>query len=400
MTITSTLIEDEGQYRCTEGAGNFDEAELTVEVESTRSLSVESTTENNSDMYVATCEAVGGRPDETITWMLDDGPSPCDNPVETPIPAGSGLSSKESVCTFQATSQNNNGQTVKCVISGHLVPDLNGEETITLPMHSEPSAGILTVGFQFLDPGLRVSCDIDVADQPVPSTRNFYILSNDTLIHQSSTGVNFVVVPESEFDLYTEFTCVAGNYLGNVTSLPRSFDPTSFEESSKTVSRESRHVSQEANDNTAYEMIQNGDRAYTSLKLGQSHSSIIAPENVTFFTRLGSIGRGDFGGVWKGELLSNQSQVAVAIRQIPDQVTKSTNVLRAVKVLSELPDHPNVVTCLGYCQEQGSILYEFISWGTLLTHLQTTGVQSQPTYGNLKPKRVRIDEEANKMDFA
>eukprot|EP00057_Strongylocentrotus_purpuratus_P024263 XP_011678737.1 PREDICTED: megakaryocyte-associated tyrosine-protein kinase-like [Strongylocentrotus purpuratus] len=103
-----------------------------------------------------------------------------------------------------------------------------------------------------------------------------------------------------------------------------------------------------------YEMIQNGDKA---LKLGPSHSPIIAPENVTFFTRLGSIGRGDFGGVWKGELRSNQSQVDVAIRQI-----------------------------------SGSILYEFISGGTLLTHLQTTGVQSQPTYGNLKPKRVRIDE--------
>ncbi|XP_030834681.1 tyrosine kinase receptor Cad96Ca-like [Strongylocentrotus purpuratus] len=165
-----------------------------------------------------------------------------------------------------------------------------------------------------------------------------------------------------------------------------------FEESSKTVSREERHVSHEANDNTAYEMIQNGDRAYTSLKLGPSHSPIIAPENVTFFTRLGSIGRGDFGGVWKGELRSNQSQVDVAIRQIPDQVNNSTNVLRAVKVLSELSDQPNVVKCLGYCQEQGGILYEFIPGGTLLTHLQTTGVQSQPTYGNLKPKRVRIDE--------
>eukprot|EP00057_Strongylocentrotus_purpuratus_P021279 XP_011675753.1 PREDICTED: tyrosine-protein kinase receptor Tie-1-like [Strongylocentrotus purpuratus] len=142
----------------------------------------------------------------------------------------------------------------------------------------------------------------------------------------------------------------------------------------------------------AYEMIQNGDKAYTSLKLGPSHSPIIAPENMTFFTRLGSIGRVDFGGVWKGELRSKQSQVDVDIRQIPDQVTKSKNVSEAVKVLSELPDHPNVVKCMGYCQEQGSILYEFISGGTLLTHLQTTGVQSQPTYGNLKPERVRIDE--------
>ncbi|XP_063959323.1 tyrosine kinase receptor Cad96Ca-like [Lytechinus pictus] len=39
-----------------------------------------------------------------------------------------------------------------------------------------------------------------------------------------------------------------------------------------------------------------------------------------------------------------------------------------------------------------SILYGFISGGTLLTHLQTSGVQSQPTYTNLKPNGVRIDE--------
>eukprot|EP00057_Strongylocentrotus_purpuratus_P028585 XP_011683059.1 PREDICTED: fibroblast growth factor receptor 4-like [Strongylocentrotus purpuratus] len=75
-----------------------------------------------------------------------------------------------------------------------------------------------------------------------------------------------------------------------------------------------------------------------------------------------------------------------------DQVTKSTNVLQTVKELCELTDQQNVVRCLGYCQEQGSILYEFISGGTLLTYLQTTGLQSQPTYGNLKPKRVRLDE--------
>ncbi|XP_030845666.1 tyrosine kinase receptor Cad96Ca-like [Strongylocentrotus purpuratus] len=162
-----------------------------------------------------------------------------------------------------------------------------------------------------------------------------------------------------------------------------------FEASKKPVPR---CVSHEANENMAYEMIQTGDSAYTALKLGPSYSPIIAPGNVTFFTRLGSIGRGDFGEVWKGELRSNQSQVDVAIRQIPDQVTKSSNVLEAVSVLSELADQPNVVTCLGYCQEQGSILYEFISGGTLLTHLQTTGVESQPTYGNLKPKGVRLDE--------
>eukprot|EP00057_Strongylocentrotus_purpuratus_P011875 XP_011666349.1 PREDICTED: tyrosine kinase receptor Cad96Ca-like [Strongylocentrotus purpuratus] len=346
--------------------------------------------------------------------MLGDGPSPCDDPVETPLPAGPGLSSKSSVCTFQATSENY-GLTLKCVITGHQVaePDLNGTETTLLDMHRAPDAGIITVRFLSPDTSLRVSCDIADPDQPEPSMRNYYTYSNGILIHQSSTGKNFVDVLESELDLYTEFKCVAGNYRGNTTTTTR-YDPIG---PSPVVTEpapvpcdcnglssgatagiavvailEERHVSHEANDNTAYEMIQNGDKAYTSLKLGPSDSPIIAPENVTFFTRLGSIGRGDFGGVWKGELRSNQSQVDVAIRQIPDQVTKSKNVLQAVKVLSEIPDHPNVVKCLGYCQEQGSILYEFISGGTLLTHLQTSGVQSQPTYGNLKPKSVRFDE--------
>eukprot|EP00057_Strongylocentrotus_purpuratus_P007693 XP_011662167.1 PREDICTED: EGF-like module-containing mucin-like hormone receptor-like 3 [Strongylocentrotus purpuratus] len=182
MTITNTLIEDEGQYRCNEGTGNFDEAELTVEVESTRSLSVESKIESTIDMFEATCEALDGRPDETITWMLDDGNSPCDNPVVTPLPAGSGLSRM-------------------------------------------PTTDI-TVGFQFLEPSLTVSCDIADPDQPNPSIRNYYIYSDGTLIHQSSTGDHDVEVPNTKFDLYTEFTCVAGNYLGNVTSDPITYDPT------------------------------------------------------------------------------------------------------------------------------------------------------------------------------
>nr|XP_054761098.1 tyrosine-protein kinase receptor Tie-1-like [Lytechinus pictus] len=139
-------------------------------------------------------------------------------------------------------------------------------------------------------------------------------------------------------------------------------------------------------------MIQSGDRAYTELKPDSSHSFVIARENVTFFTRLGSIGRGDFGVVWKGDLRSKQKHLDVVIRQIPDRVTKSLQVLQAIKILYKLSDQPNIVKCLGYCKEQGSILYEFISGGTLLTHLQTAGVQSQPTYSNLKPNGVRIDE--------
>nr|XP_054761151.1 tyrosine-protein kinase receptor Tie-1-like [Lytechinus pictus] len=138
--------------------------------------------------------------------------------------------------------------------------------------------------------------------------------------------------------------------------------------------------------------VSSNNVAYTELKLDSSHSSVIARENVTFFTRLGSIGRGDFGAVWKGDLRSKQKYLDVAIRQIPDRVAKSLQVLQAIKILHKLSDQPNIVKCIGYCKEQGSILYEFISGGTLLTHLQTSGVQSQPTYSNLKPNGIRINE--------
>ncbi|XP_041470902.1 tyrosine-protein kinase receptor Tie-1-like [Lytechinus variegatus] len=143
-------------------------------------------------------------------------------------------------------------------------------------------------------------------------------------------------------------------------------------------------------------MVRSGDGenvAYTALKLDSSHSFVIARENVTFFTRLGPIGRGDFGVVWKGDLCSKQDHLDVAIRQIPDRVTNSSQVLQAIEVLYRLSDQPNITKCLGYSKEQGSILYEFISGGTLLTHLQTSGVQSQPTYSNLKPNGVRIEED-------
>nr|XP_054760312.1 fibroblast growth factor receptor 3-like [Lytechinus pictus] len=262
--------------------------------------------------------------------------------------------------------------------------------------------------------------------------RNYFIFSNGTLIHESMESVKEVSVSNPVAG--TIYTCMAGNYLGNTSLsagvkydpptsstippliigiavlailllasiiinivqliLPKRNNIPEFDASKKNDKRDEVNTHQEGNDNVAYEMIQSGDRAYTALKLDSSHSFVIAHENVIFFTRLGPIGRGDFGVVWKGDLRSKQDHLDVAIRQIPDRVTKSLHVLQAIKVLYKLSDQPNIVRCLGYCKEQGSILYEFISGGTLLTHLQTSGVQSQPTYSNLKPNGVRIEESA------
>eukprot|EP00057_Strongylocentrotus_purpuratus_P023783 XP_011678257.1 PREDICTED: uncharacterized protein LOC105444985 [Strongylocentrotus purpuratus] len=168
-------------------------------------------------MYVATCQALDGRPEVTITWMLGDDPLSCDSLVETNPTAGTDLFSTKSVCTFQATRENYN-QTLKCVISGYQVFVLNGNKTITLDMHSAPRNDNLMVAFQFPGTSLRVSCDIVGADQPDPLPRNYSIFSDGTQIPQSSTEINFVVVPESDFDLETEFYCQASNYLGIATS--------------------------------------------------------------------------------------------------------------------------------------------------------------------------------------
>nr|XP_054761108.1 uncharacterized protein LOC129267421 [Lytechinus pictus] len=224
MTISNTQIEDEGKYRCSEGSLE-DFANFTVEVKSTWSLMVESRVENNIDMYVATCEVLGGRPDETITWMLGSDPASCEHPEPTYVPSDPGLFSKTSTCKFQASAENN-GQTLKCVIGGHLVTELNGEETQVLNLHSFPGNDIVTVKFESLDPKLRVTCSIDAADQPFPAIRHYYIYVNDILKHESTTAGNSVEVPESEYDLSTEFECVAGNYLGNTTSGKTTYDPT------------------------------------------------------------------------------------------------------------------------------------------------------------------------------
>eukprot|EP00057_Strongylocentrotus_purpuratus_P022128 XP_011676602.1 PREDICTED: protein STRUBBELIG-RECEPTOR FAMILY 6-like [Strongylocentrotus purpuratus] len=357
-------------------------------IASTLTLTLASIVTDNEDLYVATCDAAGGKPQETLTWTLNgveqtDGING-NEIVDTNPPATAPLSNTKSVFTFPATPENN-GQTLVCQVSGHNITELNEDKSIDLDIHESAADFTVTVDYVTQGAGITVSCTALI--QPSPAMRIYSIFSNGESIHESMEGVNTVSVSDPIEG--TQYTCMAGNYLGNTAlSAAVPYDPrrpTTPPSMTETIETERTTTS---------------SSAYTYLKLGPSHSPIIAPENVTFFTRLGSIGRGDFGGVWKGELRSNRCLVDVAIRQIPDQVTKSKNVLQAVKVLSEVPDQPNVVKCLGYCQEQGGILYEFISGGTLLTHLQTTGVQSQPTYSNLKPKRIRIDEETNKMEFA
>ncbi|XP_041470044.1 angiopoietin-1 receptor-like [Lytechinus variegatus] len=463
LGINAIELEEEGEYQCSTAAAitTPPTTAVTVEVGSaSQPISLDSPPDYTE--YIATCNAIGSKPGETITWILDD-VIQTDGIVPTgPTERGDSLFDTTSVFTFPATVDNYK-VTLECVIGGHQVDKLNRNETRLVDIHNPPKAEGITIGLNNVGTDLKVTCIINNAvDATIPPMGSFYIYSNGTLVTKP-VSANSVTVPEPDYD--TEYMCVGGNYLGNTStteifcprratvtpSTTEEFHPSrsttgseiettpeptpcpcapsglssgasagisilaillvasitinivqfnilrrktkqDVDDSTKNNKRDELNIPQEVNDNVAYEMIQSGDRAYTALQLDSSHSFAIRRENVTFFTRLGSIGRGDFGEVWKGDLRSKQKHLDVVIRQIPDRVTKSGQVLQGIKILYKLSDQTNIVKCLGYCSEQGSILYEFISGGTLLTHLQTSGVQSQPMYSNLKPNDVRIDE--------
>ncbi|XP_071510083.1 tyrosine kinase receptor Cad96Ca-like [Diadema antillarum] len=118
-------------------------------------------------------------------------------------------------------------------------------------------------------------------------------------------------------------------------------------------------------------------------------TAAIEAESLTFFSRLGSIGLGKFGDVWKGKLLTEHGLTPVALRQITENVP---DILQLVTHLCKLPNHPNIVRCLGYCAEYRSLVNKFVSGGTLLTFLQFNNQSSKSFYGNIKPARPRFDE--------
>ncbi|XP_072166445.1 tyrosine kinase receptor Cad96Ca-like [Diadema setosum] len=115
----------------------------------------------------------------------------------------------------------------------------------------------------------------------------------------------------------------------------------------------------------------------------------IGTETLAFFSRLGSIGVGNFGDVWKGELRTKQGVASVALRQITEN---SPDLLHLVTHLRNLPNHPNIVRCFGCCPDYRTMVNEFVSGGTLLTFLQFNNQTSKSPYANIKPLRPRFNE--------
>eukprot|EP00057_Strongylocentrotus_purpuratus_P025919 XP_011680393.1 PREDICTED: uncharacterized protein LOC105445935 [Strongylocentrotus purpuratus] len=210
MTIENAEVEDDGGYRClipTDSNGNT--LDLVIEAASTVTLTLTSTVTYNEDMYVAACVAVGGKPQETITWTLNGVTQTNGNGntiVDTNPPATAPLSNTKSVFTFPATLENY-GQTLVCQVSGHQITELNGQESEDLNTHTSSSVEGTTVTVDYVTQGtgIRVSCT--ASNQPSPAMRNYYIFSNGTLIHESMDGGNEVSVSDPKEG--TQYTCMA-----------------------------------------------------------------------------------------------------------------------------------------------------------------------------------------------
>ncbi|KAK6912893.1 Serine-threonine/tyrosine-protein kinase, catalytic domain [Dillenia turbinata] len=87
------------------------------------------------------------------------------------------------------------------------------------------------------------------------------------------------------------------------------------------------------------------------------------------FSDINLIGEGNFGVVYKG-LLSDGMLVAIKMRS----AAPTPEFIEEVRYLSSI-QHPNLVTLLGYCQDNGRqiLVYEYIPNGSVSTHLYGAG---------------------------
>ncbi|KAM0944761.1 putative protein kinase RLK-Pelle-RLCK-IXb family [Dioscorea sansibarensis] len=93
-----------------------------------------------------------------------------------------------------------------------------------------------------------------------------------------------------------------------------------------------------------------------------SHEIEVATDN---FSDAKKIGEGGFGDVYKCNLDHTPVAVKVLRHGTPDQ---NEEFIREIEVLSQL-HHPNMVLLLGFCPENGCLVYEYMENGSLEDHL-------------------------------
>nr|XP_054761148.1 uncharacterized protein LOC129267463 [Lytechinus pictus] len=232
MTIHNADVGDHGDYRCvipTDTTASPVNIKVIAPGDLTGPTMSSSVNGNGEDMYEATCDVVGSKPQVDIIWILNGVTQFNGNGntiVQTHPTATPPLSNTRNVFTFPAT-QDNYGLTLVCQATGYELPDIDVQKSRVLDIHSSPSDAGTTVTADYVTDGtdnIRVTCTAE--NEPIPSMRNYYILSNGTLIHESMDIVKEVTVSNPVTG--TEYTCMAGNYLGNTSlSAAVTYDPIS-----------------------------------------------------------------------------------------------------------------------------------------------------------------------------
>ncbi|KAK9068524.1 hypothetical protein SSX86_012638 [Deinandra increscens subsp. villosa] len=88
------------------------------------------------------------------------------------------------------------------------------------------------------------------------------------------------------------------------------------------------------------------------------------------------IGCGGFGKVYKGEILSNNGPIPIAVKRLDKKLGQGDQeFLTEIEILSEYK-HKNIVDLVGYCNEDGEsiLVYEYTSNGSLDRHLKDANV--------------------------
>lgn len=134
------------------------------------------------------------------------------------------------------------------------------------------------------------------------------------------------------------------------------------------------------------------------------------------------IGRGEFGKVYKGQLLRGKDLFTFAFKRLDNRLgqgSPSPNFWEEIIMLSRYT-HENLVSLVGFCDEKGEriLVYEFLARGSLDRYLSTTklswsmrlqicicvarglnylhnpqGSQQRVLHGNIKSANILLDED-------
>ncbi|XP_046852280.1 fibroblast growth factor receptor 2-like isoform X2 [Xenia sp. Carnegie-2017] len=137
----------------------------------------------------------------------------------------------------------------------------------------------------------------------------------------------------------------------------------------------------------AYESKSFGIKAkYQSLK-PRSRGEWEVPEECMRLER--KLGEGQFGQVWKGDILGRKGTRTVAVKMLRERSStkERKDFINELEFMKTMSPHPNIVALVGCCtrSENVMILVEYVAGGNLKDVLLNSRGKNKDTYSNLAP---------------